>query len=234
MAEEVVHGERFACARHADENSVLRRTANEGANPGQVSIRAVIDRLGFGQMRREGGRERKQIGQIPILGVKVAVPVTAAGPAGPSGKEELLRGRRQRHLIDLRTVHLVNRVLDRGAFGVKSGFGLVPDPDEILDVEREGKSLGERIDFPFLLFEGDGKGVLSFGLVIAAQAVDGLFLAGDFLPNRDRFQIDRNLIIEKRERRQPVNDAGVGFLGPAFDGKEGVVVSIEVERGFIL
>ncbi len=164
---------------------MLRRAADERPHPGKVAVGAVIDRLGLGQMSREGGGERKQIGQVAVLRVKIPVPVAAAGPAGPSGEEELLGGGRERGFINLRPVHLVHRVLDRGAFGVKAGFGPVPNADEILDVEREGKALGEGIDFPFLLFQGDRHGVFALFLVVAAQAVDGLFLAGDFLANRE-------------------------------------------------
>src|SRR5476651_2045194 len=75
--------------------------------------------------------------------------------------------------------------------------------------------------------------MLSFGFIIAAQAVDGFFFAGDFIPNRNRFQIDRDLIIEKWERSKPVNDAGVSLLRPPFNGKEGVIMAIEIKRRFI-
>src|ERR1700683_3275771 len=76
--------------------------------------------------------------------------------------------------------------------------------------------------------------MFAFGLIIAAQAVDGLFLAGYFVAYRDRLQIDRDLIIEERERSEPVNDAGVSFLRPPFDGKEGVVMAVEIERRSVL
>ena len=234
LGQEVVHRERLARAGHADEHRMLRRAANERPHPGKIAVGAVVDRLGLGQMRREGGRERQEVGQIAVLGVKIPVPVTAAGPAGPSRKEEFLGGRREGGFINLRSVHLVHRVLDRGAFGMKAGFGPVPNADEILDVEREGKALGERIDFPLLLFQGDGHGVFAFLLVIAAQAVDGLFLAGDFLANRDGFEIDRDLIVEERQRRQPVDDAGIGLLRPTLDREKGVIMPVEIESGLVL
>ena len=185
LGQEIVHGKRLACAGHADEDGVLRRAADEGADPGQIAVGAVIDRLGLGQMSREGGGEREEVGEVAVLRVKIPVPVAAAGPAGPSGEEELLGRGRQRGFINLRSVHLVHRVLDRGALGVEAGFGPVPNADEILDVERERKALGERIDFPLLLFQGDRHGVFALLLVVAAQAVDGLFFAGDFLANRE-------------------------------------------------
>ncbi len=50
----------------------------------------------------------------------------------------------------------------------------------------------------------------------------------------NRLEIDRDLIIEERERRQPVDDAGIGLLRPTLDREKGVVMAVEVESGLVL
>jgi integrase len=92
----------------------------------------------------------------------------------------------------------------------------------------------ERINLPFLLFQRDGKRVLSFGLIITPEPVDGLFFTGDFLPHRNRFQVDRDLMIEERKGGEPVDDAGIGFLRPTLDRKERVVVAVQIKGRFVL
>jgi hypothetical protein len=46
------------------------------------------DRLGLGEMSREGGGEGKHVGQIPILGVQIPMPVAAPCPILDTSAEE--------------------------------------------------------------------------------------------------------------------------------------------------
>ena len=50
----------------------------------------------------------------------------------------------------------------------------------------------------------------------------------------NRFEIDRDLIIEKRQGREPVDDSGIGLLRPTLDREERVVIAIEVKTGLVL
>ena len=116
---------------------------------------------------------------------------------------------------------------------MKPRLGSIPDTNEKLDVEGEGESLGQGIDFSFLLFQGDRHGIFAFLFVVASEPVDGLFLTGDFVTYRDGLEIDRDLVIEKRKGRQPVNDSGISLLRPTLDREEGVVMAVEIETGLV-
>ena len=74
---------------------------------------------------------------------------------------------------------------------------------------------------------------MSFLVVIfATQPLDGLLLFFDFALRRQRFDVDRYLIVEKRQSGQPMNDAGIRPARPTREGENGVMVSIEVESDF--
>ena len=57
-------------------------------------------------------------------------------------------------------------------------------------------------------------------LLFAAQPLDGLLFFFDFSLSWQRLDVDRDLIVEKRQPRQTVNDSRIR---PAGSAREGVV-----------
>ena len=66
-------------------------------------------------------------------------------------------------------------------------------------------------------------------VVFATQPLDGLLLFFDFAFRRQRLDVDRDLIVEKRQPGQPVDNAGIRPAGPAREGENGVVLPVEIE-----
>jgi hypothetical protein len=70
-------------------------------------------------------------------------------------------------------------------------------------------------------------------LVFAAQTFDGLFLLIDFTFRRQRLDVDRDLIVEEIQARQPVDDPRIGAAGPPLERENRLVASIEIKPDFL-
>src|SRR5215469_1511534 len=105
LGEQITYDDRFARAGHSKENTMLRRVADPGPNPNQVSARAVINCFCILEMTSESGRPGNQIGQIRVFCRQIECPVTSVGPARPRLIKKLTRVFRDSGVMSNRATH---------------------------------------------------------------------------------------------------------------------------------
>ena len=101
-------------------------------------------------------------------------------------------------------------------------------------MERPGESTGERLHLAFLFAERDQQRRPGLFGVFAAEALGGLLLPVNLLPARDRGDIHRDGVVEKRQPGQMRDDAGARPLRPATQGQHGMKMTVEVEPAALL
>jgi len=150
-------------------------------------------------------------------------------PAGPGFKEKPLGSARQRALRILCTVHAIDGVFDRRGFGNQTLLGFIPSPHCKKNVEGNRVPLHQCGDFLLLLLHHSEQRKFFLAGVISGDTVMLFFFLVDFLAHRKRVEIDRDGVVKQAQTREPMDDSGIGRLGPAGQNNNGMVTPIHEE-----
>ena len=233
LGQQVAHRHRLAGAAHSKKHRVLRRFLARGSRKGfdsdEVCVRAVVDRLGAGQVPGECGVHGKHVRKVLVFGVKLARPVASPEPSGPGLKEEFARRARQVAFKILRAVHRVDGALDRRRLRAQARLGFIPDPHDELCVEGKGMAVGQRRDLALLFLEDRAQRKFAFAREVACDALVRLLFPFDLPADRKGLHVHGDGVVQQRQIGEPVDDSREGDFRPAGDGDHRMVVSVHPE-----
>ena len=188
LRKQIADSDAFAGAAHAEQDRVLRRFVSFGTgerrHADQIPLSAFVKRFRVFQMTGERRAEWQHVCEITRFRVELAMWIAAPGTTGPALVKKFLGGGRKRASEILRTIHSVDRVLDRRGFHGEPFSRLVPCANDVFDVEWQRVSLHQRGDFLLLLFHRREQREALLTREVASQAIVRFLFAPDLQRER--------------------------------------------------